>query len=136
MEAPKKPRTEAQKAVPAKARAAKAENTDARKAEKQKQKEMKLYEKALDVVNNFNKLMLPAKEEEAPAAVKAPKAPKVVEPDSDSEDIPLPLPVKKKKKPAPVVEVESDDEPAPVPPPAKRVSKPVIDYGSKRFIFS
>ena len=138
MEAPKKPRSEAQKAVPEKARAVKAVLTDARRAEKLKEKEMKLYEKALDTVNTFNRLMLPAKTEEVKPP-KAPKAPKVVEPESDSEDevaIPLPLPLKKKKKPAPVVEPESDDEPAPVPQPIKRAAKPIIDYGNKRFIFS
>ena len=141
MEAVKKPRSEAQKMVPEKARAVKAVLTDARRADKLKEKEMRLYEKALDTVNTFNRLMLPAKDEEAPAvkAPKAPKAAKVVEPESDSEDevaIPLPLPLKKKKKPAPVVEVESDEEVPPAPPPAKRIAKPVIDYGNKRFIFS
>ena len=137
MEAVKKPRSEAQKMVPEKARAVKAVLTDARRADKLKEKEMKLYEKALDTVNTFNRLMLPVNE--APAAVKAPKVVKIVEPESDSEDevaIPLPLPLKKKKKPAPVVEVESDEEVPPAPPPAKRIAKPVIDYGNKRFIFS
>ena len=129
MEAPKKPRSEAQKAVPEKARAVKAVLTDARRAEKLKEKEMKLYEKALDTVNTFNRLMLPVKTEEV-------KPPKVIEPDSEDEEPVAVVTKKKKKKVAPPPESESDEEPAPLPQPVKRVAKPTIDYGAKRFIFS
>ena len=130
MEAAKKPRSEAQKAVPEKARAVKAVLTDARRAEKLKEKEMKLYSKALDTVNNFNKLMLPANE--APAV----KPPKVIEPESEDEEPVAVVTKKKKRKVAPPPESESDEEPVQVPQPVKRVAKPTIDYGAKRFIFS
>ena len=129
MEAVKKPRSEAQKMVPEKARAVKAVLTDARRADKLKEKEMKLYEKALDTVNTFNRLMLPAKTEEV-------KPPKVIEPDSEDEEPVAVVTKKKKKKVVPPPESESDEEPVQVPQPVKRAAKPIIDYGAKRFIFS
>ena len=113
-------RSEAQKAVPEKARAAKQVNDDVRKEAKAKQAAERRYDRALALVQSMTPAMT--------------QAPEVVEPEP-------PVVVKKVKKtkvaPAPVSDLsESDSEDViEKQKPVKKQYKPVVNQQARQIVF-